>query len=51
MDFDAILGTDLLSKNYASMDCHEKKVTFRMLEKEEFISNAKKEYITCNICN
>ena len=36
MDFDVILGMDWLSQHYATLDCREKEVIFRMPGEEEF---------------
>ena len=37
LDFDVILGMDWLSKNYASIDCHDKCVRFKSKENIEFV--------------
>ena len=36
IDFDVILGTDWLAQNYASLDCREKVMIFRIPNDEEF---------------
>ena len=36
IDFDVILGMDWLAQHYASLDCHEKDVIFRIPSDEEF---------------
>ena len=36
IDFDVILGMDWLAQYYASLDCHEKVVIFRIPNDEEF---------------
>ena len=36
MDFDVILGMDLLSQHYAMVDCQRKEVIFRISNDEEF---------------
>ena len=35
-DFDIILGMDWLATHYASIDCHRKKVNFRIPNQHEF---------------
>lgn len=51
MNFDSILGIDCLLPNYVVVDCGEKKVTFRISEKEElcfskFALDTREEYLT-----
>ena len=36
MEYDAILGMDWLSTHHAYVDCHHKRVTFKMKEIPEF---------------
>ena len=37
LDFDVVLGMDWLSKNYASIDCHDKCVRFKSKDSIEFV--------------
>jgi len=36
MEYDAVLGMDWLSMHHAHVDCHHKRVTFKMKEIPEF---------------
>ena len=36
MEYDAILGVDLFSTHHAHVDCHQKRVTFKMEGISEF---------------
>ena len=37
MDFDVVLGMDWLSENYASIDCRDKCIRFKMKESIDFV--------------
>ena len=37
MEYDAILGMDWLSTHHAHVDCHQKRITFKMEGISEFI--------------
>ena len=37
LDFDVVLGMDWLSENYASIDCHDKCIRFKMKESIDFV--------------
>jgi len=49
MEYDAILGMDWLSTYHAHVDCHQKRVTFKMEEITEFtfegVKNEKRIHI------
>ena len=45
-DFDLILGMDWLSLCYAAVECFEKAVVFRMLNKAEIVLQGEREIIS-----
>ena len=48
-DFDVILGMDWLSKNYASIDCNDECVQFRLRESTEFVFQGDRSEVRTNL--
>ena len=49
MDFDVILGMDLLPQHYAVVDCQNKEMIFRIYGDEEFKFIGDKSFVPQNL--